>query len=514
MTFTFAPRLLTLAALLLQPAASAAQDGSLWIDPAWQDTTARAIPSRVILWFDRQLLAGGDAYVQATARLANARGRALRTTIVDSLKRMSNASWERARPVLAPLEQQGVIARCERHWVVNSVTCEIHAHDVRRLNEVPGAFRAFRSDARASGGMAAPASSVGCAPATDTYQPDPARAPWNTTFLGVDRVWREFGISGRGVLHVVHDFGWTLAPPPILATLWCNPGEIAGNGRDDDNNGYVDDVHGFNADQGDQGLIGGGALPGGGTHGDLTAALLAGRELTDTTLIVGVAPGSRWAAVLSNRNIEGGIEWALTVGANTYSMSFSMANLGELRGHWRRVTEHAALAGLFLVSGAGNFAAEGSPNYAPVPVQMRIPEDIPLAVFGVSGVGRDGRRPPFSSQGPVRWETVDYREGLVQKPDFAATNINLIAPDTLGRVATTRGPSGWAGNSFAGPQTAGVIALMLEADPDLTPWVARRILVETARDVEPAGVDHQTGAGVIDAYRAVGRVKERLAARR
>lgn len=513
MSFAFVIRWLAAAACVSLPAVSIAQGESLWIDPAWQDTTARVVPSRVILWFDRQLLSGGDAYAQATARLGDARRRALRSIIVDSLKRLSNTSWERARPVLTRLEQQGVIARCERHWVVNSVTCEVDARNVRRLGEVPGAFRAYRSDARASGGMSAPTASVGCAPGDDTWRPDPAKAPWNATFLGVDRVWREFGVSGRGVLHVVHDFGWTLAPPPILATLWCNPREIAGNGRDDDNNGYVDDVHGFNADQRDQGIVGGGPLPGGGTHGDLTAALLAGRELADTALIVGIAPGSRWAAVVSNRNVEGGVEWALTVGAHTYSMSFSMANLGELRGHWRRVAEHAALAGLFLVSGAGNFAVEGSPNYAPVPVQMRIPEDIPLAVFGVSGVGRDGRRPVFSSQGPVQWETVDYREGLVQKPDFAATNINLIAPDTMGRPAA-RGPSGWAGNSFAGPQTAGVLALMLEVDPDLTPWVARQILIETARDIEPAGVDHQTGAGVIDAYRAVARVKDRLAARR
>jgi len=324
--------------------------------------------------------------------------------------------------------------------------------------------------------------------------------------LKIDQVWGELGLTGRGTLSVVHDGGWTLAAPPVDATLWCNAGEIPGNGKDDDGNGYVDDRHGYHTIRGDGNIIGGAKTPAGTTHGDLTAAMIAGRDFLDTAIVIGMAPGGRWAA--AQGDITTGVEWALTIGADTYSMSFSMPGLGELPGHWRRVLEHGALAGLFFVSGAGNNGNPSGPNYAPPPRQMGIPEGVPLAVFGVSGVGRDGTRPIFSSQGPVVWETVDYHDGEVQKPDFATVNTNLLGIDSTGR-AMYRGPRGFSGNSFAGPHTAGIIALMLEADPDLTPWVARDILVSTARDVDPAGVDFQTGAGLVDAYAAVLEVQRR-----
>jgi subtilisin family serine protease len=297
------------------------------------------------------------------------------------------------------------------------------------------------------------------------------------------------------------------AAPPARATLWANPGEKPGNGIDDDHDGLVDDVHGWNFDSNNADLSPSGpVLPGGVTHGDLTAAIAAGRELADTAVIVGIAPGSRWAAVIS-RDIAPGVEWALDHDADTYSMSFSMPGLGELRAHWRKVMDDAALAGLFLVSGAGNFANPQAPTFAPVPVQMRTPEDIPFSVFGVSGVGGDGKRPIFSSQGPVLWETDAYHEGEVAKPDMATVNTNILLLDAQGNHSY-RGRMGWSGNSFAGPHLAGIIALMIEADPDLTPWRARDILVRTARDIGDPGFDPQTGAGLVDAYAAVQAVRK------
>ena len=492
------------------PRASAPGQPVLWIDPAWTDPNFTAGGgSRVALWFDQQLLNGGDDYLQATRRFENTPRSTMRRMIVDSLKALSAASYARALPALNDLESAGIVANCQPHWIVNSVTCDLPGADPKPLERVPGAsfaFRAFSKPAQPPAEGAAFAQP--CTPPAE-FTPDSAHAPWSTRRLNAHRVWAEFGLTGRGVLNVVHDFGWTFAPPTIRATLWCNAGEIAGDGVDNDGNGAIDDVHGFNFDRGDAVLVNTGPRPNGGaTHGDLTAAVLSGRTTVDSALVVGVAPNSQWSAMISMQSVESGVEWALETGADTYSMSFSLANLGELRGHWRRIMEHGALAGMFFVSGAGNFAVEGSPNYAPIPVQMRIPEDVPFAVFGVSGVGADGTRPIFSSQGPVLWRTVQYNEGEVQKPDFATINFNLTIVDTAGR-AHVPGPNGWAGNSFAGPHTAGVIALMLEADRDLTPWIARDILVGTARDIDPPGVDMQTGAGLLDAYAAVQAVRAR-----
>lgn len=499
------PLLLAGLAAGIRPAPGQTEAGP-WIDPAWSESRP-GIP-RAIIWFDRQLLDGGDAYARRTAELGAVRRRAFRTVVVDSLKRLNEASWRAAAATVTRLERDSVLTRCERHWIVNSVSCDVPDGNVKPLTAIPGAFRIYRDrsrPAREAPGAPVPAE-VLCQAPKDDYRPDPARAPWSARMLKVDQVWRDLGLTGRGTLSVVHDFGWTLTAPPVVATLWCNAGEIPNNGKDDDGNGYVDDSHGYNASRQDGNIVGGNSRNLGLTHGDLTAAMLAGRDILDTAIVIGMAPGGRWAAVQGD--IMAGVEWALTIGADTYSMSFSIPRLGEQRGHWRRVMEHGALAGLFFVSGAGNNGNPDSRNFVPPPEQMAIPEGVPLAVFGVSGVGRDGTRPVFSSQGPVVWETVDYHDGQVQKPDFATVNTNLLGIDSAGH-ALYRGPRGFSGNSFAGPHTAGILALMLEADPDLTPWVARDILVSTARDIDPPGVDVQTGAGLVDAYAAVLEVQRR-----
>ncbi|NIQ56781.1 MAG: S8 family serine peptidase, partial [Gemmatimonadetes bacterium] len=87
-------------------------------------------------------------------------------------------------------------------------------------------------------------------------------------------------------------------------------------------------------------------------------------------------------------------EYALENGADVLNMSFSVPDLGNLRGLWRWMSEHAIAAGLVLVSGAGNFQ-----QTEPVPVQLRTPEAIP-SVIAVGGVDRDSTLAGFSSMGP------------------------------------------------------------------------------------------------------------------
>lgn len=205
--------------------------------------------------------------------------------------------------------------------------------------------------------------------------------------------------------------------------------------------------------------------------------------------------------MIAASNIEESVEWAIEQGADTYSMSFSQPNLGEYRNHWRKVLEHGTLCGVVFISGAGNFAA--GRNAAPIPVQMRNPEDIPHAVLGVAGVGVDGQRPPFSSQGPVVWETEHYHEGQVNKPDFATINHRVPCVDPEGNLKNMA-----SGNSLTGPHMAGILALMLSANPELLPWEIKEILKSIAEDIEDPGFDFQSGHGFVNAYDAVKAVIE------
>lgn len=60
-------------------------------------------------------------------------------------------------------------------------------------------------------------------------------------------------VDGEDVVVAVVDQGVDATHLSLIDNIWTNAGEIAGNGIDDDNNGYVDDVHGWNAvnDKGD-----------------------------------------------------------------------------------------------------------------------------------------------------------------------------------------------------------------------------------------------------------------------
>jgi subtilisin family serine protease len=60
-----------------------------------------------------------------------------------------------------------------------------------------------------------------------------------------------------------------------------------------------------------------------------------------------------------------------------------------------------------------------------------------------------------------------------------------------------------SGTSFSAAEITGVVALMLERNPGLSPDAVRRALISTARDLGAPGIDPLFGAGLVDAYRAI-----------
>jgi subtilisin family serine protease len=65
------------------------------------------------------------------------------------------------------------------------------------------------------------------------------------------------------------------------------------------------------------------------------------------------------------------------------------------------------------------------------------------------------------------------------------------------------------GNSFSGPQGAGIAALMLSVAPQTPAWRIKEILEATARDLGEPGKDNQFGAGLLNAFAAVQAVLKR-----
>ena len=391
---------------------------------------------------------------------------------------------------------------------VNGFSCTTTADGVAALKSVPGVKKIFYSGP-ATAARNAEDRSQKTEEAADRQAFDPERYkhPWYIYSLQADRVWKEFGVNGEGTLNIVQDGNFVFLPS-LIKNAYRNPNETPDNGTDDDGNGLVDDIHGFNFSRNSNRLTLSRSLDAESysrdMHGSMCANIICGTGTKESPYEFGIAPEARWAGVIGYGDLERAVEWAILQGADTYSMSFSIPQLGETRSHWRKVMEHGAFCGICFVSGAGNFAQS-----QPIPVQMRIPEDIPHAVFAAAGVQRDYSRSSFSSMGPVEWETEHYQDGRVAKPEVCAFNRNLPLQLANGEVREF----GLNGNSFAGPMFCGSIALMLSADPDLLPWDLRDIITSTATDIAAEGRDYETGHGLINCYRAVKEVLRRKAIR-
>lgn len=121
---------------------------------------------------------------------------------------------------------------------------------------------------------------------------------------------------------------------------------------------------------------------------------------------------------------------------------------------------------------------------------------------------------PFSSQGPVSIFGVNpllsaSRSYLLTSRDepsvIRSPMPTVVAPDRVSITGAGSFPEVFTGTSAAAPHAAGVAALILEANPSLTPAQVGEIIKSTATDLGPFGDDNIYGAGRINAFSAVER---------
>jgi subtilisin family serine protease len=500
-----------------------------------------------------------------------------RRRVQQTLHEKADRSWELIRDRVAGLESSGQLRQVTRFWIVNGFACDATGNACKALSEDPNVsfvylqrgpdqVRQHRAvaDANTDGGdlkavddlpeaqraqVLARLKEQGVDPSTvrvrlgnamslpdaatqraaleqllselrsdadEPFRTDGLEVPWNLKAIQADQVWEREGIVGKGVVVAINDVG-VVDIPSLRPALWRNPAEEL-NGKDDDGNGYVDDLFGYNFAFQTGYILDSGAV----NHGSMCAGIVAGRPLPDKPLVTGVAPRARIMA-LNGMGYLKAYEYALQNGADIVSMSYMWVNmeLGNYRGLFRTGAEHLTAAGVFIAGGAGNFSKTAPPGK-----QICSPKDIPCVV-AVSGIGENGDRMEFSSQGPCTWSGVrfydDYPEAApLRKPDLTAPasgfpcwtksqsspqgrNWRVLWGDDTGSLVI--GP---AGNSFAGPHAAGVAALMLSANPDLNAWQVKQIMEQTAKDLGDPGPDNQFGAGLIQALEAVRVAKKRV----
>jgi subtilisin family serine protease len=272
---------------------------------------------------------------------------------------------------------------------------------------------------------------------------------WNLNAINAPQVWAR-GYTGSGVIVAVIDSGVDYRHAELVNNMWVNPGEIAGNGRDDDRNGYVDDDRGWDFAHDDNNPL---DVFGHGTH--VAGTIAAARNDARTT---GVAYGARImpVQVLDANGIGDGddslaaaIRYAVNNGADIINVSvwwnFSPAIVSALN--------YAGQMGVFVVAASGD--SSGSMPAYPAHFSGRMSHVISVGAHTSSNsLFRTSKR--LGTRGAV-------------KIDAPGANVYSTLP---GNRYGHR-----SGTSMAAPHVAGVAALALSANPTLTPSQLRQVLV-------------------------------------
>jgi hypothetical protein len=299
---------------------------------------------------------------------------------------------------------------------------------------------------------------------------------WNLPEMGWDLTVLE---EEREVLVAVVDSGLDFQHPEMAGQTWQNLAEVEGiAGVDDDDNGYIDDVRGWDFTDA-PGLPGEGDFlerdadpedeSGHGTHvaGIIAAAAGNGEG------IAGIAPMARIMALRAGFNVAGGgyledddlaaaIVYAVDNGAQIINMSWGDPLFSPLI---RDVVAYAHGRGCVLVAATGN---EGSDL-------VFFPGSLDETI-AVAASGPEGRGLAFSNRGP--------------SIDLAAPGSGILSLAPGGKYGER------SGTSMAAAHVSGLAALVLARRPHFDPSQVRGALVMGARESGLSGWDVQFGAGI------------------
>lgn len=276
---------------------------------------------------------------------------------------------------------------------------------------------------------------------------------WHLNAVNAPEAWAQ-GYTGSDVLVAVLDTGVSLNHPDLASNIYVNQGEIPGNGRDDDGNGFVDDVNGWdfttNTNDADD-------VHGHGTHvAGIIAAASNGFGATGVAYDATILP----VQVLSdsgsgsNRSVADGIRYAVDVGADIINLSLG----GGFSSAIRSALRYAELNDVLVVAAAGNESAS-TPSY-PAIFSNELNNTISVGAFS-------------SNNSLASFSNRVGGSGAVQV-DAPGVSVYSTYPD--GRYARL------SGTSMAAPNAAGVAALALSANADLTASELRTLIVNGAID--------------------------------
>lgn len=293
--------------------------------------------------------------------------------------------------------------------------------------------------------------------------------------IGAEQAW-DIETGSDKMLVAVIDTGVDFDHPDLVNNIWTNEAELNGVvGIDDDNNGVIDDIHGFNA------VTGKGDAKDDHGHGTHCAGTIGGSG-NDGKGIVGVNWNVKIMAVKflasngsgSLENALKAIDYATKMGAKVLSNSWGGGGFSQtLLDSIKRSNE----AGALFVAAAGNDGSNNDtkPSY---PASYDVPN-----IISVAAITNRGDKATFTNYGK-------------RSVHLGAPGVNVYSSILAG------GYQSMSGTSMAAPHVSGVAALVWAHEPNLTAQELKTRLLKTVRPIPSLKGITKTG-GMVNAFFAL-----------
>ncbi|GHT18381.1 hypothetical protein FACS1894189_6210 [Planctomycetales bacterium] len=280
---------------------------------------------------------------------------------------------------------------------------------------------------------------------------------WYLDTINVLPAWNK--TIGENVVVAVIDSGIQLNHPDLQANIWTNSGEIAGDGIDNDGNGFIDDVHGWNMNSKNSDIsdtFG---------HGTSVAGII-GAVGNNNTGVIGIAPNVKILPIkvgnefFSSSAIVASINYLLDLktvhGINICAINASFGNYYNVPDSIYRTTIAAAGdVGIMFVASAGNNGTDNDTQFHYPSGNNDLPNVISVAA-------------------------TDKNDLLSSFSNYGLASVDLGASGSI--IVTTSPPTsyvGGTGTSFAAPMVTATAALIASLHPDWTPAQIKAAILET-----------------------------------
>ena len=422
-----------------------------------------------------------------------------RNIMVDELKTFAEKEQQEILSILKAEQRSSKVRNVSCHWLANYINCETTADVIYQIAQHPDVYIIGYNEEKVL--------------ISNNYSEraeDVSGMTENITKVNADDIWN-MGYTGDGIIVAVIDSGVNYNHVDVADHLWDGGAEFPNHGYNtyDDNNDPMDKFG----------------------HGSHCAGTVCGDGTSGTK--TGIAPNATLMCVKSvsdqgtgtAHNINSGMEWAIEHNADVLSMSLgvTMPMISE-KEMLRRSCVTALELGVVASVAAGNYGGNEYMMIKPIPENVIIPGGCPppwlsleqeanagglSCVVSVGAVDYNDAPADFSSNGPVTWENTEFNDyaynngemiGLI-RPDICAPGVSIVSLD----YASNNGHTSMNGTSMATPCVAGIMCLMLEKDPSLTPADICRILETTSVKLSE-NKNNKTGSGRVDALAALNAI--------